>query len=195
VELRAAQRRDGVGDHVGVVFAGDPRQFRDLGLPDAGARLAVDEAEHCGLVALDGRLDGRGGERLAPLGVDGDDLAARPLGHLAHPLPEVAVRRHEDRLAGFDEVREGGLHRRRSRPADRERVLVVGPEEVPEPRLDVLHHVEVAVVEISHDRVREGAVHPGVDVARTRAHERSVRRDVLVDGERIAHTQRFDGGG
>ena len=49
-------------------------------------------------------------DRLAPLGVDADDLGTVAARDLAHPLAEDAVDADDDRVAGPDEVDEGRLH-------------------------------------------------------------------------------------
>ena len=190
MELASYEGSDGVRDDECVVVVGDVRERRHVRLADAGGGLAVDEPEHVGVVALEGALDVGGVQRPAPGGVDSHDLGAGPLGDRAHPLAEVAVRRDQRRLTGFQQVREGRLHPRRSGAADREGVLVVGPEDVPQEVLQVVHHLDVVVVEVADDRGRHRPEHARVDVARTGAHQRPVRGSEFV-GFWAFHTRTF----
>ena len=116
-----------------------------------------------------GRVEGFAPRRVHP----GDDRAETAR-HFAHALTEDAVDPDDDRVAGSDEVDEGGLHAGRAGATEGQRQLVVGGEHDPEPLDRLVQDPEENRVEVAENGTHQRLGHLGIRIRRPRPHEQPV---------------------
>ena len=113
-------------------------------------RLGVDDRNHRrGRVRREQPV---GVDRLAPLGVDADDLSTVTARHFAHPLAEDAVDADDDRVAGTDEVDEGRLHACGAGSAHGKGQGVRSPEDLAQAVIRVVEKRQELRIEVSEHR-------------------------------------------
>ncbi len=108
-----------------------------------------------------GRQQGVGRDGRAPGGIDPDHLGPQPIRHLAHALAEDAVHADHDRIAGPDEVDEGGLHAGRTGAADGQGQRVRGGEDLAEALVGGVEQGQEFRVEVAEDRSSQGRATSG----------------------------------
>src|SRR2546425_4695046 len=155
------------------------RQRSDLleRLADPGGGLRVHGAHRLGRgMPLQGLLDRRRLDGLAPSLPDADDLCPAPASDLGHPFGERPTHHHHGHVPRFEDIGQGRLHRGRSGSGDRVGQLVRGLEHLAQHGLDLVQHLEAGRVEVADHRMGHGLEHTRVDVAGSGPHEDPRRR-------------------
>ena len=138
-----------------------------------------------------------GVDRLAPLGVDTDDVGAVAGGDLAHPFAEDPVDAHHDRVARVDEVDEGRLHAGGAGPAHGKGECVRCPEDLAQPVVGAVEQRQELRIEVAEHRTGQRHGYFRVRIRRSRPHEEAVgyphRR--IVTGRRSPAPTRDPGAG
>jgi hypothetical protein len=109
------------------------------------------------------------GDRLAPVGLDLDDVGAVAAGDLGDPPPEVAAAGDDRGLPGLQQVGDPGLHPGGPGRLQRDQQALPGAKDPPQ-KLDHLQEDLVEVrVQVAEHRLLHRLEHRELDVGRPRA--------------------------
>ena len=119
-------------------------------------------------------------EDLAPRLFEHRDLGPGPAGHVDHPLAEVALHAHHDRVARLQQVDRTGLHPRHARGTHWKGEGILREVRVSEELLGFQHDLQEGRVEVPQERGGHDGEDARMDVARARAEEQALGRVQLA---------------
>lgn len=95
-------------------------------------------------------------EHTTPLRFYRHDLSSHAACHIRHAQPEETVDADDRGISRLEQVRQRGLHPRRTRPRNCKRERVLSAEYFPEPSIHVIHQSEELRVQMAERRMRQG---------------------------------------
>ena len=116
-----------------------------------------------------------GGKDLTEGAFDLRHLGTAASCHISHPTAKDPIHADQHPVARLDEIDDARLHPSTAGAADRHRQLVAGLENLPQHRLDFVHHFQKVRVEMPDRWCPECGEYRRSNVARSRSHQNPTR--------------------
>ena len=150
--------------------------------------VAMHRRDQLGPFAFERVLDPVGREDRAPFGLDDADLRPGALGDLAEKLSESARDGDQHPVARLNHGDQDRLDRRARRAVDQQRPAVLRPPDLPRQSHDLVHVAGEDRIELAQHRHRHRAQDAGIDIDRSRPHQKARRRIEISEQFRHAVT-------
>ena len=176
------ERGDGVKQQQAVVLAAELTDALH-GLADAGGGFGVHHRQDGGLVGDQRGLEFRQAEGLTPGALDRHHVGPVAAGHVGEAQAEVAHHRHQHRVAGFNGVGQGGLHRGAAGAAHRNGEAVVGLPHVAQQLLHLTHQLDIQGIEVADRHPGQGLKHHRMGIGGAWSEQQTFRRSDGIQPE------------